>query len=366
MPWWKKAGDDDFSRPFNEVEEAREEVRKVMGSTSILEVVEHLPFGVFLLDEDLNIVYKNPQFSEILEEEFPIPIPLHDVIPDYEVLKTAEKVLSKEKFYSTSVSLIKKELLGVKKAQIFFLRVDNGIVGHISRGGEAAKNEEVEVFQRIIHELRTPLTAMSLITEHLEDYVESPEMLDTIQKLKWEIDRLYHLVEDFISLIRLDRGISPMKTGQVDIAQLIKDSLWQYGFIVRDKNVQIVYDLKEPLPPVLGSKSLLKSLILNLIDNSVKYSPEGEKIIVRAYTSEDGYVVLEVENHGENLSEDMKKEIFDKFVTRGKGKEKGGLGLGMMIVKEVVRWHNGSIDILPAQPQGVIFQIKLPPAGEPR
>ncbi|NOZ91968.1 GHKL domain-containing protein [bacterium 3DAC] len=365
MPWWKKAGDD-LSRPFSENEEARPLIRKILGETSILDVIEHLPFGVFLLDEDLNIVYKNPKFSEILEEDFPVPTPLHDVIPDYEVLKTAEKVLAKDKFATASVSLIKKELLGVKKAQIFFLKVDHGIVGHVSSAADAAKSEEVEVFQRIIHELRTPLTAMSLIAEHLEDYAESPDMLDTIQKLKWEIDRLYHLVEDFISLIRLDRGISPMKTGKVDIAQLIKDSLWQYGFIVRDKNIQIVYELKEPLPPVLGSKSLLKSLILNLIDNSVKYSPEGEKIIVRAYTDEDGYVVLEVENHGENISEDMKKKIFDKYVTRGKGKEKGGLGLGMMIVKEVVRWHNGKIDILQAKPQGVIFQIKLPPAEDKR
>ncbi len=364
MGLWKKAGGSGSRLSEERNEKVDKNIREVLGNASLQEVIEHLPFGVFLLDENLDIVYTNKQVSEILEEEIDIPTPLHDVIPDYEVLKTAEKVLEKERFYTASVSLVKRELLGVKKAQIFFLRVDNGIVAHISSGKEATKSEEVEVFQRIIHELRTPLTAMSLITEHLEDYAESPEMLDTIQKLKWEIDRLYHLVEDFISLIRLDRGISPMRTGRVDIIQLIKDSLWQYGFIVRDKNVHIVYDLKEPLPPVLGSKSLLKSLILNLIDNSVKYSPEGEKIIVRAYTDESGKVVLEVENHGENISEDMKKKMFDKFVTRGKGKEKGGLGLGMMIVKEVVRWHNGTIDILPAKPQGVIFQVKLPPAEE--
>ncbi len=363
MPWWKKAGDE-LSRPFSEHQEAKKEIRNILGETSIIDVIEHLPFGVFLLDEELNIVYRNPKFDEIIEEDFPDGTPLHDIIPDYEVLKTAENLLSKEKFSTAMVSIIKKELLGVKKAQMFLLRVDHGIVGHLSSLAEAAKSEEVEVFQRIIHELRTPLTAMSLITEHLEDFAETPEMLDTIQKLRWEIDRLYHLVEDFISLIRLDRGISPMKTGKVDIAQLIKDSLWQYGFIVRDKNIQIVYELKEPLPPVLGSKSLLKSLILNLIDNSVKYSPEGEKIIVRAYRSDDGFVVLEVENHGENISEEMKKKIFDKYVTRGKGREKGGLGLGMMIVKEVVRWHNGKIDILEAKPHGVIFQIKLPPAEE--
>jgi len=264
MIWWKRE---------NKVKNTHQSdiniLENVMGSVQLVEVVEHLPFGIFILDNDLNIVYKNQKLTEILEEDFPLPTPLHDIIPDYEVLSAAEKLITKDIFTTISTSIIKKELLGLKKAELSLLKVERGIIGFIFRA-EAVKSEEVEVFQRIIHELRTPLTAMSLIAEHLEDYAESPEMLDTIQKLKWEIDRLYHLVEDFISLIRLDRGISPMKTGQVDINQLIKDILWQYGFIVRDKNVQIIYDLQEPLPPVLGSKSLLKSLILNLIDNSVK------------------------------------------------------------------------------------------------
>ena len=359
MIWWKK------KTKANKTNQTDINIlESVLGSVPLVEVVEHLPFGIFILDNDLNIIYKNHKLTEILEEDFPLPTPLHDIIPDYEVLSAAEKLMTKDIFTTISTSIIKKELLGIKKAELALLKVERGIIGFIFRA-EAVKSEEVEVFQRIIHELRTPLTAMRLIADHLEDYAETPEMLDTIQKLKWEIDRLYHLVEDFISLIRLDRGISPMKTGQVDINQLIKDILWQYGFIVRDKNVQIIYDLQEPLPPVLGSKSLLKSLILNLIDNSVKYSPDGEKIIVRAYKSEDNFIVLEVENHGENLSEEMRKQIFDKYVTRGKGKEKGGLGLGLMIVKEVVRWHNGRIDVLPAKPQGVIFQVKLPPAEVP-
>jgi len=323
---------------------------------NLRQFINRLPMGALFLDESGVIVSANPKAADILGTRDLVGSEIHNIIYDHEILDAIDQLMVSDAFTSKSLPLVKRDILGGFKTQIHMTRLPSGLLILIEPPTHITAPES-EAMARIVHELKTPLAAMKVITENLEDEVENPEALETIQRLKWELERLIHLIGDFISLLRLDRGIQSFKPTSIELSSIIRDALWEIGYIIRDRNIKLEPELEENVI-ITGSRGLIKSLILNLLDNAIKHAPDGDKVIVRL-KKEDDHAVIEVENHGPSLDPAAKRQIFRPYFTTS-GQENKNMGLGLRIVAEVVKWHNGKIEVLDAKPQGVVFRILLP------
>jgi signal transduction histidine kinase len=124
--------------------------------------------------------------------------------------------------------------------------------------------------------------------------------------------------------------------------------------------VQVLAEVRDPLPPIRGDSERLRQVLMNLIDNAIKYSPSGGDVVVRAY-GEDGHVRVDVRDRGPGIAKDDQRLIFEKFgrVTGG-GATKPGTGLGLFIARSIAEAHGGALDVVSSPDQGSTFTLELP------
>jgi signal transduction histidine kinase len=216
----------------------------------------------------------------------------------------------------------------------------------------------------VSHELRTPMAAVigsarTLQQRWRELSVEQRESF--LELIAAETGRLATLISDVLDTSRIDAGTFSFRFGDVDVGQLVRDSVAtaQLG----QDEVSLVAEVREPLPPIRGDSERLRQVVVNLIDNAVKYSPAGDAVEVRVY-SEDGSVCVDVRDHGPGISKDDQQLIFEKFgrVT-GPGATKPGTGLGLFIARSIAEAHGGTLDVSSVPDKGATFTLAVPIAG---
>jgi signal transduction histidine kinase len=169
------------------------------------------------------------------------------------------------------------------------------------------------------------------------------------------MDRLNQLTSDLALLVKMDRGLVD-RMDKVNLGNLISEVIWQMNVLADNKKVSIEANLPSNDIFVVGSKSLLKSLFLNLIDNALKYSPEKSTITVSMKEEEDN-VLITVADQGEGIPEDQQEKVFQDFY-RATNKA-DGLGLGLGIALEVVKFHDGRLWLEPNEPHGLKVNVAL-------
>ncbi|MDS0527406.1 HAMP domain-containing histidine kinase [Clostridium sp. SHJSY1] len=213
-----------------------------------------------------------------------------------------------------------------------------------------------EFFNRVTHELKTPLTTITGYSEMLLDEMVADEEFKKIalKSIHSESNRLNKLVLD---LIEVSKGLSFIEEEKksINMAILLEQICNDMSIKARKYSLQINRDICEG--EILGQNNKIKQLIINIIDNSIKYSINGEKIIVRSKL-EDTYYILEVENRGEAIPEEIFNHIFDPFVKSEKTLDNQSRGLGLYICKEIVKDHNGELTI--ENGETIITKIKIP------
>jgi signal transduction histidine kinase len=127
--------------------------------------------------------------------------------------------------------------------------------------------------------------------------------------------------------------------------------------------VQVLAEVRDPLPSVRGDSERLRQVLMNLIDNAIKYSPTGGEVEVRAY-AQDGLVCVDVRDRGPGIAKDDQRLIFEKFgrVTGG-GATRPGTGLGLFIARSIAEAHGGGLEVQSAPAQGATFTLELPLVG---
>jgi two-component system phosphate regulon sensor histidine kinase PhoR len=242
------------------------------------------------------------------------------------------------------------------------------LVAHDTTQSEQYQKLRKEFVANVSHELRTPLSIIKGFAETLrdgamEDPVRGPQYLGTIEK---HADQLTNLVSDLLELSRLDSQVGLTRKAPVNLVSLIRrveDLLLPVA--QRKKHV---FDIRVPehLPQVFGNEDYLERAITNLIDNAIKYTPEGGRVSVNArYENES--VIIEVTDNGIGIAQHEVPFIFERFyrVDRSRSRELGGTGLGLSIVKHVVQVHGGSIQVDTAPGQGSTFRLLIPVASTP-
>ena len=211
------------------------------------------------------------------------------------------------------------------------------------------------------HELRTPLTA---IKGQIEVALGRPRDVDAykvvLQRVNEEVDRLIRLVGSLLTLARADAGEIPLASEAVDLGALITDAVEQVRPAAARKAIELAVE-PGPALTLRADQDLLLQLVLNLLDNAIKYSEVGDRVTVGWSTDERG-ARLWVADTGIGVAPEHVERVFDRFyrVDRARSSVEGGAGLGLSICRWIARAHGGDISMASEPGHGTNVQVRLP------
>jgi heavy metal sensor kinase len=213
------------------------------------------------------------------------------------------------------------------------------------------------------HELRTPLTAMRSVGEiGLRGKRDASDYREIIGSMLEEVDRLSLLVDRLLTLSRADSGESMLARDRVDLCALAAEVTTQLEVLAEEKQQSLTIEASGP-SMCLGDPMVLRQALLNLVDNAIKYSPVGGRIVVRVSSLPSGTAVLDVSDTGPGIPAEMRLRVFDRFyrVDRSRSRENGGgTGLGLSIARWAVEVNGGQLTLETGEGPGSTFRITLP------
>lgn len=227
----------------------------------------------------------------------------------------------------------------------------------------AAWQKQQEFVENASHELRTPLT---IIQNSLQRLFTKPnrtilEESESIAQALNETRRLNGLTTDLLTIARSDANEETLDRQSFSPETFIHELIKPFEEIAQleDKHLLVENFAKVP---VTADEGKIHQLLVILLDNALKYTVAGDRIVLQSEISGGDNWLLEVKNSGPSIPDDEKKQIFERFhrTDPARGKETGGYGLGLAIAKQIVTAHKGKITVHDWQPQGVSFRIKLP------
>ena len=210
------------------------------------------------------------------------------------------------------------------------------------------------------HELRTPLTVIRSASELALSQPRSPEEYqETIEVSLKAAERMTNLVNGLLALARLDSSNADFHLQQINLSDLVGESVSLLGAIASEKQISLVSDLHSV--QIFGNPESLSRMIDNLITNAILYNKPGGKVFITLNRS-DNKAVLEIKDTGVGISEEHLPFIFERFyrVDKARSRLSGGSGLGLAICKGVIEKHNGTITVQSILGEGTTFQIQLP------
>ena len=227
---------------------------------------------------------------------------------------------------------------------------------------EAQQQQQERWVSDVAHELKTPLTALMLVSDRLETAVEGQDIV-LVQRLQRELHRLQLMVEDLLELSRLENSL-PQESGSYSAISLedLVDSAWSsIRPLAEEREVQLDLDRSEP-GPMMGDQRRLHRAVLNLLDNALRYSPQGSTVDVTVMPS-GGWWLLSIRDHGPGLSESDLGSMFQRFYRGDPSRARSarsGSGLGLAIVQQIAVNHGGRVEARNHPNGGTCMELILP------
>jgi heavy metal sensor kinase len=231
---------------------------------------------------------------------------------------------------------------------------------------EDAINSSKQFVADASHELRTPLAVLRGELENLaQDAQLKPQTRETLGSALEEVDRLAEIVEGLLALSRLDSGEAQAEWVRFDLAALVATTADQMSLLAEDKHITVICDSSERVM-IEGDQARLKQVVVNLLDNAIKYTPNGGRIKLKI-AQEEGNAVLDVADDGIGIPPEALPHVFKRFfrVDGSRSRDQGGAGLGLSIVKSICDAHGARVEVSSIPGQGSRFRIRQPLAAEP-
>jgi len=213
------------------------------------------------------------------------------------------------------------------------------------------------------HELRTPLTILRGELETMLRQTDgASELQDRIGSVLEEVERLAKIVENLFALSRLDAGEAQAESVPFDLGQLAATTAEQMSLLAEDKQVSLNC-LAPRAVSVEGDRARLKQVVVNLLDNAVKYTPPGGSVTLSVVAAPNvGKAVLEVTDTGIGIPAGALPHVFERFfrVDKARSRELGGAGIGLSIVKAICTAHGGQVEVVSEEGRGARFRVLLP------
>jgi signal transduction histidine kinase len=228
---------------------------------------------------------------------------------------------------------------------------------------QVSRKAQRDFVANVSHELKTPLTSIQGFAQAILDGTATDVQAQrhAAGVIYDESDRLRRMVEDLLDLARLDAGQVAFTFAPVDLVALLRGVIDRLGLRANEKGVELQTDWAAQ-PNLLADGDRLAQVFTNLVDNAVKHTPEGGRVLVRSRLDQ-GWALVEVEDTGPGISPDDLSRIFERFyqVDRSRrGGEGHGVGLGLAISREIVAAHGGQLTAHSTPGQGSLFTARLP------
>ncbi|MCM8900521.1 cell wall metabolism sensor histidine kinase WalK [Caldicoprobacter algeriensis] len=224
---------------------------------------------------------------------------------------------------------------------------------------DRARNEFVS---NASHELKTPLSAIKVLTESLIHMdVDDPSIYrEFLEDINSEIDRLNAIINDLLTLVKIDTEAEELKQEPVDLVELVHSTLKGLQILAQKKNIRLETFYDDRLI-VSGDAVKLRQVVSNIVDNAIKYTPEGGRVTVEVYKGVENAVV-KVSDTGIGIPAKDLPHIFDRFfrVDKARSRATGGTGLGLSIAQKIVLQHGGDIRVVSEEGKGSTFYVELP------
>lgn len=350
---------EELARSFNEMvtrlkgtmdnlNRSREELETIIGS---------IREGLLVLDGEGKIILTNDYFKTVIGDNHPEGKNYWEAFRSTELFQLIREVMQSGEGLTGEVEL------GGHTLEAGFSVLSSGQT-LVATFHDITERQRLEAIKRdfvvnVSHELKTPLTSIKGFVEVLEDGIkgENKRYLDIIGR---NTERLSNIVQDLLLLAKLEEKPFIEEPTAVDLKDLLGKTVKLFEPQLKEKELYLKIEAADELPPVKGDAFKLEDLLVNLIDNAVKYTEQGG-ITIRLLVDK-AQLRLEVEDTGIGIAGEHVERIFERFyvVDSSRSKSGGGTGLGLSIVKHIVLLHQGKINIDSVPRQGTTFTVWLP------
>lgn len=329
----------------------------------------HMTDGVVAFNQSGEVIHSNPAAEEMLGQAIPVGGAVtygdlfQDMVPLETVLTTDRDCLEIETVWGERILLLLLAPFNREK-QVGVLVVVHDVTQQV-------KNETMrkEFVANVSHELRTPITN---IRSYAETLAENPDLPpDTTASflgvILSESDRMTHIVQDLLTLSRFDSGHSELNLTTFPFAGLLEESCQAMRIEAQRRGHTLRLEGTGGLPAIRADRERISQVVMNVLSNAIKYTPDGGRIVLTAGCTPDR-VWLEVADNGIGIPLEDRDRIFERFyrVDKARSRAAGGTGLGLSIVRDTVRRHGGWVTVRARQPEGSVFTVGFPAVPEKR
>ena len=351
----------DMSRVLRDTLAAAENERNKL-STLFL----HMTDGVVAFDAQGRVIHANPAAAQMLGSD-PAKSGGFDEIFGQETQLPLVLALQSPEFVET------EKTVGDRSLELFMAPFTTegspaGVIAVIHDVTEQRKSEQTrrEFVANVSHELRTPLTNVKSYAETMADAGGDlpPELQQQfLGVIINEADRMTRIVQDLLTLSKFDYGKMEMNISRFSFAGAIRDVAEAVAMDARNHGHTLTVDVPDDLPEVNGDRDRIQQVLINVVSNAIKYTPDGGRIELTAGVSGE-MVWAKVRDNGIGIPEKDLPRLFERFyrVDKARSRESGGTGLGLSIASEILRQHKGEIAIDSVYGKGTTVTVTLPAA----
>ncbi len=325
--------------------------------------------GVIAIDKKGNIIMINPAVEKLfnIKYEKSVGKSLIEVVRNFDLEKLLHEALKSE------IGITREIQLFVPDPKLFRISTaplanESGIVGTVGVMRDITAFREVERMKtdfvaNVSHELKTPLTSIkgfveTLLDGALEDNKTSRYFLEIIND---EADRLNRLINDLLSLSQIEAKQRELHKVKLNLEKLIHEAVSILSLQAGEKALELKLCVEKPLPEIEADEDMIGQLLINLVDNAVKYTQEGGQVKITAETEKE-WLKIAVADTGIGIPRESIPRLFERFyrVDKARSRKAGGTGLGLAIVKHILELHHGKIQVDSIIGKGSTFTVYLP------
>lgn len=325
----------------------------------------HMTDGVVAFDASGALIHHNPAAVQMLGRALGPASRFEEIFPDETELPFVLALKPTE--YVEAEKTAGERSLELFMATFSSEETSGGVIVVIHDVTEQRKSEQLrrEFVANVSHELRTPLTNVKSYAETIAGTGDLPPELERqfLGVIISEADRMTRIVQDLLTLSKFDYGKMEMNISRFSFARTVRDVCEAEAIDARNHGHTLTVAVPDGLPEVNGDRERIEQVLMNVISNAIKYTPDGGHIRVRA-GARGQKVWACVEDDGIGIPEKDLPQLFERFyrVDKARSRESGGTGLGLSIAREILNQHKGDIRIESVYGEGTTVTVTLPTA----
>ncbi len=341
-------------------------------------VMNYMQNGILAVDENLNLILVTPSAKKLLGITGAIddPVPLSQVSRDVKLDAAFKEAMGQDGVYTTEVAVRTGMGRALMPVRLYLtpMTKDGAVVGAVALVEDITELRRLEQVRtdfaaNVSHELKTPLTSIKGFVETLQNgAIANPETAQKFLKIiMLEADRLTRLINDILSISRLESGSDSPPKEYIRLDKMAHEISEMLSILASEKDVTIASRENAEPSYVYGNADQMEQMLINLIENGIKYNKRGGKVSVSVFNNEKTVNLL-ISDTGIGIPEEHLPRLFERFyrVDKGRSRSMGGTGLGLAIVKHIASSMGAMIEVHSKFGEGTEFLITFPSAQPPK